>query len=459
MDNYVDGVRVIVADEHHDCEHLLGKFLDESHYDVLIDEDCDFYAPPENTLFGVEETSEEKCIFKLRKGFFSMEEQRGAYEGLRDAAVASNNRGIAAGDRTEMTGNRVFVTERHLRILDMMMNPAGAVIDDAFTVADAVADKSWGNPNSKKGEAWIIRVVGDNFDFEKWAEETVKLSPSEMNKKARELSKGVSTTTYANEVHSGIAGWFDRYPRIPFGRATSYTANNPEKFARSYPFLQKLSKGFSKFLPERFVQQKKCADSLDPAFVVPETPFTTLTVNKTFRTAAHRDAGDLKKGFSNLSVITNKEKCYTGGYLVLPEFRVAVNIRPGDLLLINNHDGIHGNTPIEIDDDGERVSVVCYFRENMLELGSKPYEDARAKFVEQRRNDKNHPEWRPLWNGISPGMFETDEWYKFLYNEIGEEELLKYHPKAKGSIEEYSSCSRREVHGESVCKSCNKICK
>ncbi len=34
-------VRVIVADTKLDCEHLLGQFLDESHYDVPIEEDTD----------------------------------------------------------------------------------------------------------------------------------------------------------------------------------------------------------------------------------------------------------------------------------------------------------------------------------------------------------------------------------------------------------------------------------
>ena len=31
-------VRVITADKSLNCEHLLGTFLDESHYDLLIDE-------------------------------------------------------------------------------------------------------------------------------------------------------------------------------------------------------------------------------------------------------------------------------------------------------------------------------------------------------------------------------------------------------------------------------------
>jgi hypothetical protein len=38
-------VKVIVADRKYDSQHLLGQFLDESHYDLLLEEDCDVYAP------------------------------------------------------------------------------------------------------------------------------------------------------------------------------------------------------------------------------------------------------------------------------------------------------------------------------------------------------------------------------------------------------------------------------
>jgi len=36
-------VKVIVARDKIDCEHLLGQFVDESHYDVLIEEDTVCY--------------------------------------------------------------------------------------------------------------------------------------------------------------------------------------------------------------------------------------------------------------------------------------------------------------------------------------------------------------------------------------------------------------------------------
>jgi len=40
-------VKVIVAKTKHDCEHLLGTFVGEEHYDILIEEDTDGYMPPD----------------------------------------------------------------------------------------------------------------------------------------------------------------------------------------------------------------------------------------------------------------------------------------------------------------------------------------------------------------------------------------------------------------------------
>jgi hypothetical protein len=433
-------VKVIVAEQKHDMSHMLGQFPDESHYDFLIEEDCDVYMPevpghPELTY------SEERIVLKFRKNYFSKEQQHQAYIGLREAATETQNRGLAAGPRAEKLGNREWVTEYEYDILDYFVNP-NANLFGADPIEEIRASHQNKKPSpSNRNNVWGISAVKkDNFVFEEWVESTKKLSEAEMIAEAnRVIKKYVCATTYANGVMSGIAGWFDRYPRIPFGRATSYTAREPEKFAMAYPFLQSLAKGFKDLLPWRYNNQMEAAKKLDPRFLVPETPFTTVTVNKSFRTACHFDAGDLTTGLSNLLTLTNNGN-YRGCHLVAPEYRVAVNPRPGDLLLINNHEVMHGNTQIELlDEEAERISLVVYFREKMLELGSKEYEDSRYDFVEHRKNDKEHLEQRPLWNGVSAGMWESKEWYDFCEKKLGRDELLKYHPEAKEqqSLEEF----------------------
>lgn len=428
-------VPVITADKKIDCEHLLGTFLDESHYDTVIDSDCDFYAPG---LFG-EENGESNILFKFRKGVFTDEEQIGAYEGLVQAATASQNRGLAAGPRGEKNINRDWVSSWQQDVLDVLIG--GSIgLDGIDQIPPLIEKKSQYKADTSRGNVWLRSKIvekGGEYDgfFEKWLNSVLPLSVTQRRVAAMTYAKEcISKTTYANQVNSGIAGYFDRYPRYPYGRSCAYNQDDPWTFAKSFPYLRKLDALFAEHLPERYQAQLECAKSLDPMFLVGgDTVFTTLTINRTFRTAAHRDAGDLNRGFSNLNVISTKGN-FKGGYLVLPEFRVAVNIRPGDLLLINNHEGMHGNTEIEPLNEGEevdRLSLVAYFREGMLELGSWDYETTRRDFVESRRLDESHPEWRPGWNGVSASMFESEEWIDFL-EKTGKTRFLKeYHPKLR----------------------------
>ena len=282
--------------------------------------------------------------------------------------------------------------------------------------------------NEVRGTVWLRSEVEKVYPeyhgwFDKWVDGLSNKPKEEVAAEVRMVAENwASSTNYAKSVFSGVAGWYDRYPRIPYGRATSYTEKYPELFAKSYPFLQSLNRGYKELLPWRWGNQKAAADKIDPRFLVPETVFTTITVNKSFRTACHRDAGDLNEGLSNLLVLGDGE--YTGGYLVFPEYRIAVNVRPGDLLLVNNHEIIHGNTEIKLNHEkAERISLVCYFREAMLELKSWEYENLRKQYVDERRMNKNHKLWRPLWNGVSPEMWENLEWLEYLekHNMIDED--------------------------------------
>jgi hypothetical protein len=420
--------KVIIAKTKIDCEHLLGQFLDESHFDTVINEDTDCFFQSED---------ESNIAFKFRKNYFSKEQQDAAYAGLREAATQTQNRGLAAGPKGEKCGGREWVTEFQLRAIDYLKKQAeNSVIQVNVKEEIESLRARYENEETSRGLVWLnAKVKEDEFDFETWLKKVVKMPIKERKDEARGVEETyISDTTYANVVFPGIAGWFDRYPRIPYGRATAYTQHSYDKFKLAFPFLQTLDRGFAELLPTRHAAQREAADKIDPAFLVPETVFTTITVNKTFRTAAHRDAGDFSNGLSNLLVLSNNGN-FTGGYLILPEVRIAVNVRPGDLLLVNNHEYIHGNTPIEMQDEvAERVSLVCYLREKMLELGSKEYEDHRFNYVECRRKNKEHRLQRRLWNGISEGMWDEQEWYDYLERIGGRAMVEKYHPKAYEKI-------------------------
>ena len=457
-------VQKIVAASKIDSEHLLGTFLDESHFDVLIEEDTDCYIQ-NNCDFTMKAdckieckncnlaANEDRAAFVFRKGYFTLEEQTGALSGLGDAAVISENRGLAAGtkegyENTGLEGTRQFVSNYQKEMMDAIhADKVSKLFENEEDVITTIRNKYPTKESRDKCEgsamniSWVLNRIRGVFVFDDWVDSIIPLCKEDRVNEVERVSQFMSQSHYGNKVHSGVAGFYDRYPRIPYGRATAYNASQPEKFKLALPYMQKLSKAFSEMMPQRWNAQNAACKKLDPEFVIPDTVFTTITVNKTFRTAAHRDAGDLSTGFSNLGVVTTPDCNFKGGYLVFPEYRVAINIRPGDLLLINNHEIIHGNTEIIIDNPEKdaRYSIVCYFREGMLDLGEKKYEDYRYNFVKERRQNEDHPLYSYGWNGISPKMWgdtiekndyeNAKEWYNYLKNkEDGERYIDLYHP-------------------------------
>jgi hypothetical protein len=428
-------------------EGFLGTFVDDTCYDVLLTEDTDVYK---SDAFG-KDTSDQNVLLKFRKGVFSPEVQKAAYLGLKDGATTSHNRGIATGpivgdtqkQSPDSAKGREWVTDLQFEVLNFFMQPAVLTLDEEKLSLDRIFKQFEGKEkevSSLRGHVWLTeKIEAASFKFFDWARETERLSKQDQIEEARIVSEEyISSTNYANPVFSGVGGFYDRYPRIPFCRATSYTANNREKFDMALPFIEDISNWFAKLLPTRWAVQQAEIMKIDPDYHIGKSVYTTITINKNFRTACHRDAGDLEAGFGNLTALSD-ERQWAGGYLCFPEYRVAVDIRPGDVLLMDVHE-IHGNTPISPlnGKKAERISIVCYFREKMNGCSAKKYEDYREKFVFHNKSDKTCPGWKENFNGVYAGMWESERWYDYLRANLGEDSLRQYHPEAMtSSLDEF----------------------
>lgn len=187
----------------------------------------------------------------------------------------------------------------------------------------------------------------------------------------------LSSTTRANEVQSGIVGYYDRYPRIPYCRETAFTIDNRERFEAAFPFFRACDRVFERNMPERYANQFRRVQETHEDFVINDTAFTTVTVNTDFRTALHTDRGDLEEGFGVMSVIRVGE--YEGCYLVWPKYRVGVNMQSADVCLADVHE-YHGNTPLYgTPGTYTRLTTVLYYREGMTECKSQEQELERAR--------------------------------------------------------------------------------
>lgn len=193
----------------------------------------------------------------------------------------------------------------------------------------------------------------------------------------------LSNTNDAAEVVSGIIGYFDRSARFPFCRQTSFVISEAALWKRFLSYIERADEGFREFMPDRWAAQREYANRTAADWVIPQSTFTTVTVNKNFQTATHKDAGDLHAGFGVMSCLRNDK--YDGAYLVFPAYRVAVDYAHGCLCLADVHEW-HSNTPFTRMRLGyERITLVFYYREKMIHCKSAREEVEWAK--NRRRGD------------------------------------------------------------------------
>ena len=180
-----------------------------------------------------------------------------------------------------------------------------------------------------------------------------------------------------SKAPSGFVGYYDNksffgYKNITESlslcRTTAYTSKYFQRFQACLPAFKRINDIYKSLVPIHYKNQKKAILKIDPEYVIKDTIFTTVTVNKNFRTALHKDSGDYKRGFGNLIVCSEGD--YSGGYTLFPQYGIGIDCRNGDFLAMNVHEW-HCNSAITAPKDGPqgtRMSFVFYLREKMISL-------------------------------------------------------------------------------------------
>ena len=146
-----------------------------------------------------------------------------------------------------------------------------------------------------------------------------------------------------NNVFSSVLGYFEKTPfmKLPC-RITSYTMRYWKYYKHGLPFIRAIDKCFATLVPDRYKLQRAAAEE-KPFLHITDTAFSSVTINRNFRTALHRDAGDFREGYGNLSVIERGE--YHGGFTLFPQYGIGFNVRTGDFLAMDVHQW-HCNTEL-----------------------------------------------------------------------------------------------------------------
>jgi len=173
----------------------------------------------------------------------------------------------------------------------------------------------------------------------------------------------VSNITIGNKVYSGNVGFMDAGAMVHYCRKTAFARDYFDKYKQGIPFVEFIDKKYEELCPGHYAKQIAIAKGTNTNYRIADTAFTTVTVNRNFQTAVHKDSGDYHDGFGNL--IIYREGDYTGSYFCLPEYRVAIDMQNCDILFADVHKW-HGNTPFKnCSEDYKRIAFVMYYREYM----------------------------------------------------------------------------------------------
>ncbi|MBE17960.1 MAG: hypothetical protein CMH79_04275 [Nitrospinae bacterium] len=299
---------------------LEGKWIDESYMKhPVIDYNCDVYY--------IDDNGNEVLLLKFRKNSFTNQLLRTGWKSYKDLAKPSRGRGASAGP---IDTTSIYWKKRN--IVNTNKWSTGYLTPTGNKMKDDLMDLT------------IIQLQDKIKDL------NIKVNDIDINYKDSLIyliikkQNGFSKMKVNNQVASNPIGYYEatkNFADLPC-RLTHFTRTNYQKYKEGLPFIQQINNMFSKLIPDSYNKQLERANQ-KPHLKIPGTCFSTITINRNFRTALHKDAGDFKGGFGNLTVIERGK--YHGGYTILPQFGVAVDVRSGDFLAMDVHQW-HSNTPI-----------------------------------------------------------------------------------------------------------------
>lgn len=306
----------------------IASDADFSKYEgTWFEEDAvDIIVREDADVYAIDDNGKERLLAKFRKNVLSKDNVQHGWDGFRLLAIPSRNRAAAAG------------------------------------------------PIDLKGKYWSKR------------------KPTEVTKwSARYIQNGkVSKMRVNNVVASGVLGYYESTAFLDAAcRMTGYTRKALKNFLHGIPYLEALDAQFKKLVPDAHAKQY-AALRKHKAYQIADTAFSTLTVNLNFRTALHKDAGDYKDGFGNLSVIEWGK--YHGGITMFPRYKIGFDVRTGDFLAMDVHEWHTNSKLYETEEDKkynatlpdirtrdpetgvvgsdhrfQRLTFVCYFREKLVD--------------------------------------------------------------------------------------------
>ena len=297
---------------------------------------------------------------------------------------------------------------------------SGLVDKERIQELESIARKK-ATPQEQKEAAVAERDALRMAWFDNWLESWL-LASDKVAYSKESYKEFVSIQTRANKIYSNILGFMDRSARNPFGRLTASTQKKYGEFVAHKAFYKQASELYEDALPEEWKYIHEVMETCkDERYTLMGTKtFSTITINYNFPTYYHYDGKNNPRGVAVLTALTNESydgEKFDGSYFVLPELRLAFDIRKGDFFVGDNCNLMHGQTEqVNKVDDAENIIFVFYARDGMAKLDYYDCETCRKEFIlfsQKTYADRYQKNDAGKFSGVFPSMWVSDEWDEY----------------------------------------------
>ena len=187
---------------------------------------------------------------------------------------------------------------------------------------------------------------------------------------------------------SAIFGYSPRIPmRHDYCTTTSMALNFKKQHYVITDFAKELTGYYKEYFPEQFdFHNSLIEERVMKDWTIGGSPFTSGIVNKNNQLKYHFDSGNFKGVLSNMVVF---KKDVDGGYLVIPELNIALEVVDNTLTIFNGQEILHGVSTIEYKNQyAYRYSIVYYSLEQMWKCEPLGDEIKRIRKVKTEREIK-----------------------------------------------------------------------
>ena len=233
---------------------------------------------------------------------------------------------------------------------------------EQFTATKALSDKSL----NKMIGRYVSPVGYTNKDsscdvFKESGDVLFKLRknalPVAITKASFELLKSAAGATRNRCLAAGPKEYvLSRPVGITEAGITAWTRNNPLKWDACHDLMKHIDHVYRHLAPKNYWSQRRAVKN--QSSLVHGTAFSTVTVNRKFRTAIHTDSNNYADGLAVMTLLKGTHA--TGGKLLFPKYKLSVELCEGDVIVYDVSE-YHCNSAVS----GDRLSCVFYLRQGL----------------------------------------------------------------------------------------------